>query len=177
MAHYERAEVAWYRAVFGPDVPWNQTSNTPIAVIDEPSVDMLYGLADYIDATDVGGGIDLTAQRCISTAVDDVLVLLADDALTLGPAEKRYVYELIESIRGVLSESRTFGSVELLHHAHELFGYLTLLSDSLSADQETADLGGKFRDAARRVVPFLRFGTGFATGTLGALADFQQIMS
>ena len=175
MSHYGIAQVAWYRAVFAPDVAWNQASGSDSTVIDEASVNMLRSLADIIDLGGFSVPMDVAAKAGIEAAVDEVLALLADADGSLDVREKRYVYELISSIRRVLSESRTFGGVDLLRRVHELFGYLTVLADQLSDAPETENLAQKLRSAARRVVGFLRFGTGFASSSLSSLADLHQI--
>lgn len=177
MPHYERAEAAWCRGIFAPDSQWNQPIGSSVGVLEESAVDMLHGLADLIDATDSGDVIDAAGQRAVGDALDDVMVLLADEALSLSPVEKRYVFELIMSIRGVLDEAQAFGSVELLRRVHELFGYLTRLSEDLSDHPETADLAQRIKDVARRVLPYVRFSTGFAVGALSVVADIQQITS
>lgn len=171
--HYERAEPSWCRAVFGPDLQWNQPPNSAVSVVEPSSIDILYGLADWIDATAFPVPTSGPHRVAVGGALDEIVALL--DGLDLGPAEKRYVFELIMSVRSVLSESEAFGTVDLAARLHELFGFLTHLADDLESDPKTKSVGKKLKQAARKVLPYARFGTGLALGAIGAAADVQQL--
>lgn len=173
VGHYERAEPLWCRAVFAPDTSWNQPASSDTAHANSSTIDILYGLADYIDVTAGEVVVDSASQHVVAEALEEITSLLS--GLSLDPVEKRYVFELIMSIRSVLDESAALGSVDILRRIHELVGYLTKLSQDLEADTSTASIGQRLRAAASRVVPYARFGTGFALGALSGVADLQQI--
>ncbi|MGN6428067.1 MAG: hypothetical protein ACTHMF_14705 [Leifsonia sp.] len=174
--HYARAFPTWAAAVFAPEEQWNQNTGNRV-VIDQGSVDLLFSLGDYLSATTPAVAISAERRSSMRTALDEVLELLSDGPISLGDAEKRYLFELVDAVRSATDEASTLGSFDLLRRIHELVGYLNTLADQLQDAGVDESFVVKVRDVARRVVPYTRMAAGAALAVLGAAADISQIAS
>lgn len=173
--HYERAFGHWSRGVFVPDIHWGQSANGETEIITEAQLDQLRALADQIDASGLAMQLDDALATRVSSGLDDVESLLRDPSMELTQPVKAYLFHLTTSIRDVLAEHRTLGGVDLISRINELFGALTLIAEELERDDSTADLGGRLRTAARKVVPFMRWVGIGAAGALDVAANVQQL--
>lgn len=173
--HYMRSYPAWAKAVFAPDVRWNEGVTSATAVATSQSVDFLRALGDIIDSAGLAVSLSPESVRSSADALDELLECLGDPNISLSKVERQYVFELIESVRRVFDESTVLGSVDLLRRVHELLGVMTLLAETLAHDPTTSKLSKKIRDAARRIVPYTTFGAKVSAGTIGVAADLLQI--
>lgn len=173
--HYLRSYPLWAKAVFAPDVRWNEGMNSATAVNDMQNIDLLRALGDIIVTAKLAVSIDPETARSGSEAVDDLLGYLNDPAVSLSRVERQYVFELITSVRRVMDESSIIGSVDLLRRVHELLGVMNMLAETLAGDPSTASLAKKIKAAARRIVPYASFGAKMSAGTIGIVADLIEI--
>ncbi|KAB1883642.1 hypothetical protein F6W70_13680 [Microbacterium maritypicum] len=174
--HYLRAYPQWAKALVAPDMLWSDAvTGSARGVVDQGSIDVLRALGDIMDSSQLS--VSLSPEMTIDglAAVDALLEALSDPSVHLREAERRYVYELIASVRRVFEESTVLGSVDLLGRVHELLGVMSLLAETLAKDPQTSKLAKKIKDAARRIVPYASFGAKVGAGTIGAAADLLQI--
>lgn len=173
--HYLRGYPAWAKAVFAPDVRWNEGVGSATAVSELQSIDLLRALGDIIDSSDLAVSMNADSVRTSTEALDDLMGCLSDPGISLSQVERQYVFELIASIQRVMAESSVLGSVDLLRRVHELLGVMNLLAETLAKNPDTAGLAKKIVKAARRVVPYANFGAKVGVGTIGVAADLLQI--
>lgn len=175
--HYTRGYSVWAKAIFAPDYKWNEGSQGTQAVADQPSIDLLRGLGDLVSAWEIAVPLSPSATKTSTEALDELLTCLKDPGISLTQPERQYVFELILSVRRVFDESDVLGRVDLLHRVHELLGVMNLLAESLAKDPSTKGLAKRIAAAARRVVPYAKFGATVTAGSIGAAADLLQITS
>jgi hypothetical protein len=174
VGHYNRALESWFRGVFGPDHVWGSAPNSKVELSPQSSVDLLYSFADLLDATTLPVAIDESKLTSIRAGLSEIIDLI--EGAPLSQAERRYVFELVTSVRKLLDSVEVIGGIDLLHHIHELFGFLTLLADDLDARGEASpEFTSRLRDAARKVIPYVRYGTLFGLSALDATANVIQI--
>lgn len=174
VAHYRRWEDMWMQCIFAPDTHWGEATSGSLNVIaNQGAVDALWSLADVIES-DLQR-FALVHREQSTAALDEILALLDDDQLGLGPNDKRYLFELVDAVRSALSEATMFnGLQDLRSRINELVGHLTVIAD-LADDEGQTGLSVKLRDLGRRVRPWSIRGAVFAAGVLGAAADIKEI--
>jgi hypothetical protein len=172
--HYEDVYPIWAAAVFGYSTPW-QTSNSARKGLDSSVIHVLSSLGNYIDDMPTLPTLDTKARGTLMGSINEIIDLLQGDSVTLDPAVRRYVFELIASIQHTLGEAGALGSADLLARINELFGYLTILADDLKNDDATRDFGERLQDFAWKIVPYARFVVGVGLGVLGAGADMKAL--
>lgn len=176
MGHYLRAYPKWAKGLIAPDQNWQESiSGSARPVIDQPSIDLLRALGDIMASTELSVAMTPEASKGGTDAIDALLEALSDPSVHLRDTERRYVYELVSSVRRVFEESTVLGSVDLIARVHELLGVMTMLAETLAADPSTEGVAKKILRAVRRVVPYAAFGAKVSAGTIGVAADMLQI--
>lgn len=175
--HFLRAYPAWTAGVFAPDLVWNQGTQGNKLIMAQHHIDLLRALGDIMDSTEISVSMSTEQSAEGVSAVDALLDVLNDPEVHLTEGERRYVYELISSVRRVFEESKVLGSVDLLRSVHELLGVMTMLAETLAEDPATKTIAKKIMQAARRIVPYATFGAKVSAGTIGVAADILQITS
>lgn len=173
--HYLRAFPRWAMGLVAPDHKWGETAPSQRAVIEQHSIDLLRALGDIMESTQITVAMTPELTQGKQDAIDALLEALSDPAVHLREAERRYVYELVNSVRRVFEESDVLGSVDLVARVHELVGVMTMLAETLSEHEDTKDVAKRILRAARRVVPYARFGAQATAGSIGVAADLMQI--
>ncbi|MGO1769986.1 MAG: hypothetical protein ACTHZX_08535 [Microbacterium sp.] len=177
VSHYLRAYPQWAKAIFAPGVHWNQSTGSATAIGDAPAIDLLRALGDIMDAQEISVSLSEETTRESLGALDELLECLNDPSVQLSEIERRYVFELIGSVRRVFEESEVLGSVDMLRRVHELIGVLSMLADTLDVDEATRTVAKRIKRAARRVAPYVAFGGKATAGAIGVAADLIQITS
>lgn len=173
--HYLRGYPVWAKAVFAPDMKWNEGAQSTTGLVEVQSIDLLRALGDMIDASGLAVSMSPDRAKASTDAIDELLDCLNDPEIALSKVERQYVFELIVSVRRVMEESAVLGSVDLLRRVHELLGVMTLLAETLAQDPATSALAKRIKAASRRIVPYASFGAKVSAGTIGVAADLLQI--
>lgn len=173
--HYQRSYPEWAKGVFAPWIDWTSSVQGQRPVVGQPAIDLLRAFGDVARSVGLTVSMSPVIAHTSTEALDELMECLRDPSVQLNEVERRYVFDLISSVRQVFEESSVLGSVNLLARVHELLGVMTMLADTLSESEETRGLAKKLLAATRRVVPYAKFGARVSAGTLGAAADFLQL--
>lgn len=165
-----------FRGVFAPDVAWN-SSQAAVELVPASSVELLYALADVIDGFRPGRVITEPEAVSIFSGLADLNELLKDHALGLSDQEERYVFELLRSVRTLIDERSVLGASDLTARINELYGALSLISDSLGNSPESEETRSRIKSALLKVVPFVRNAGGAGLLALDVAANVSQITS
>lgn len=176
MSHYMRAYPHWARAIFAPANTWNQSVQNNQEIGDAQAIDILRALGDIMETDEPSVSLTEDRNRESLSALDDLLACLNDESVKLSRVERQYVFELISSLRRTFEESETLGSIDLLRRVHELMGVMSLLAETLAADESTQSVAKRIMKAARRVIPYVAFGGRATAGSIGMAADLAELM-
>ncbi|MBW1639249.1 hypothetical protein G3H63_09215 [Microbacterium resistens] len=175
--HFVRAYPDWAKGIVAPEYKWNEAIQATRTVIEQHRIDLLRALGDIMKGTEISVAMTPETSQAGRDAVDALMDELKDPTVQLRDAERRYVYELIASVRRVFEESKVLGSVNLMARVHELLGVMTMLAETLSESDDTKQAATRILRAARRIVPYAKFGARVSAGAIGVAADLVQITS
>lgn len=173
--HYRRAIPSWAGAVFVPEMAWSDVRSVGESVLGISSLDMLKGFADLVEASDMRVRVPRERSDSILLTLAELTDLIKSDELDLGLAQKRYAFELLNSVRAVLDSASISTNSDFVRRVNELVGFLTLLADELDLSGEKSDLSKRVRLAARKIVPWIVWSSAGGATIIGMAADLKSI--
>jgi hypothetical protein len=176
-AHYRRYQDAWFYGIVVPDQQWNVMGNARAELVTQAAIDSLFSLADVIEADLNRWQLDSAHKARSVSALDELRELLMAEDANIGPYEKRYLFELMGSVRSLLDEINTFGDAgDLRSRIYELVGVLTVLAEQMEEDGRSP-FAKRLRKIKQQIVPWTVAGVSIALNVLGASADVKELGS
>ncbi len=171
MEDFRAYVTGWYEAVFAYTQGFKPGSNTNVAMLRNDSAAMLRSLGLLIEKVGVSTGGSPTHRASLLQCIEQATAIIDSELSGWDPAEKEYLFRILESARAALKESAILGSFDLRSTINELIGAMTAIAlDIRIADGPSSSRYEAFMAWVGRTSTVLR-GIVYDAAALAAIAE------